>query len=166
MPSFCCVDKLKFFRIPAVLNFKHKHNLNELSARRRLKWLNAIKRADFPEHKQKDAVVCSRHFISGQPADLTDELNPDWVPSQYGYNKQISSGSRMERFKRKRKKMVKPEVIGQCIYNITNIYVMFLNRYMMIKKPFYSQHQPSLREVISAETDEVPPITLKWYKLM
>ncbi|KAJ8983679.1 hypothetical protein NQ317_003467, partial [Molorchus minor] len=114
MPSFCCVvncgsvrsrDKLKFFRIPAVLNFKHKHNLNELSARRRLKWLNAIKRADFPEHKQKDAVVCSRHFISGQPADLTDELNPDWVPSlNMGYNKQISSGSRMERFKRKRKR--------------------------------------------------------------
>ncbi|KAJ8968408.1 hypothetical protein NQ314_002316, partial [Rhamnusium bicolor] len=119
MPSFCCVvncgstrsrdENVKFFRIPAILHFKHKTNLNELSAKRRQKWLNAIKRADFPESKQKDAVVCSRHFISGKPAELTDELNPDWAPSvNMGYDKTLNA-NRMERFERKREKIGRSE---------------------------------------------------------
>nr|CAI5846850.1 unnamed protein product [Callosobruchus analis] len=31
--------------------------------------------------------MCSKHFISGKPAELSDKLNPDWVPSvDMGYS--------------------------------------------------------------------------------
>ncbi|KAF5271423.1 hypothetical protein FQR65_LT17613 [Abscondita terminalis] len=113
MPSFCCIvncgstglrDNVRFFRIPAILRYKHKSHLTELSTKRREKWLNAIKREDFPESKQKNASVCSKHFISGTPAELTDELNPDWVPTlNLGYDKQCS-GTSSERYERNRKR--------------------------------------------------------------
>ncbi|KAG5881603.1 hypothetical protein JTB14_030300 [Gonioctena quinquepunctata] len=32
--------------------------------------------------KDEEKRVCSRHFITGKPASLEDETNPDWVPSQ------------------------------------------------------------------------------------
>lgn len=75
MPHFCCVvncgsrsnrDKLLFYPIPKILAFKHKVELNELSAFRREQWLNAIRRADFTENKIKNARVCSKHFITGR----------------------------------------------------------------------------------------------------
>ncbi|VEN60951.1 unnamed protein product [Callosobruchus maculatus] len=90
MPSFCCVvncssrgnrDMVNFYRIPSVLNLSLKKDLNELSKRRREKWLQAIKREDLTEVKLKYARVCSKHFVSGKPADLRDELNIDWVPT-------------------------------------------------------------------------------------
>ncbi|KAJ8930304.1 hypothetical protein NQ314_016923, partial [Rhamnusium bicolor] len=59
--------------------------INKLAERRRQMWINALKRADLTETKIKYARVCSKHFISGTPASLTDETNPDWVPSKkYG----------------------------------------------------------------------------------
>ncbi|VEN45408.1 unnamed protein product, partial [Callosobruchus maculatus] len=90
MPQFCCVvncgsrsnrDNLHFYRIPQVLKHAHRTDLNELSALRRQKWLEAIKRKDFSETKIKNARVCSKHFISGKPSELAEKLNPDWVPS-------------------------------------------------------------------------------------
>lgn len=74
MPTVCCVvncssrsnrEKLLFYTIPKPLAFKHKVELNELSALRRERWLNAIKRTDFTENKIKNARVCSKHFITG-----------------------------------------------------------------------------------------------------
>lgn len=30
--------------------------------------------------------ICSRHFVSGSPARLFDQVNPDWVPTlRLGY---------------------------------------------------------------------------------
>ncbi|KAK4882175.1 hypothetical protein RN001_005494 [Aquatica leii] len=82
MVLFCCVvgcasrgqrDAVKFFRIPAELNYKHKLNLNELSRLRRQKWLSVIKREDLDEKKIKYAVVCSTHFITDE--DSVDDPN-------------------------------------------------------------------------------------------
>lgn len=45
-------------------------------------WFPAIKRDDLTDSKIKYQRICSRHFITGKPAPLEDETNPDWVPSQ------------------------------------------------------------------------------------
>ncbi|XP_045466386.1 uncharacterized protein LOC123675148 isoform X2 [Harmonia axyridis] len=113
MPSFCCVvdcgnrrprDNVKFFRIPAILNFTHKKVLNELSKLRREKWLSAIRRADLTEKKLKNAVVCSKHFVTGKPAGLEDDRNPDWVPSiSMGYTKTASDIGRFNRGRNRKK---------------------------------------------------------------
>ncbi|KAF2893302.1 hypothetical protein ILUMI_12858 [Ignelater luminosus] len=98
MPSFCCIlgcgsraerDQVSFFRIPKILNFKHRKDLNELSKERQTEWLQAIRRNDFSGSKLNNARVCSKHFISGKPAALRDTLNPDWIPNidmGYRYN--------------------------------------------------------------------------------
>lgn len=58
IPTFCCViicgsvatrDKVSFDRIPAEFHYKHKTALNKMSAERRQRWINAIKRDDLTE---------------------------------------------------------------------------------------------------------------------
>lgn len=75
MPSFCAVvgcgsrglrDDVKFFRIPAVVKYKHKQYLVELSKLRRKQWLDALRRADLTEKKLKYLRICSKHFIGGK----------------------------------------------------------------------------------------------------
>lgn len=75
MPSFCAVvgcgsrgqrDDVKFFRIPAVVQYKHKLYLVELSKLRRELWLDALRRADLTENKLKYLRICSKHFIGGK----------------------------------------------------------------------------------------------------
>nr|CAH7716005.1 unnamed protein product [Callosobruchus chinensis] len=75
MVLFCCVincgnraqrDPVRFLRIPAELQHKHRTDLNEPSRIRRQSWLRAIKRADLDELKLKYAYVRSRHYITGQ----------------------------------------------------------------------------------------------------
>jgi hypothetical protein len=40
------------------------------------------------ESKLENERICSRQFISGRPADLSDELKPDWLPTQnWGHTK-------------------------------------------------------------------------------
>ncbi|KAJ8917078.1 hypothetical protein NQ315_012997, partial [Exocentrus adspersus] len=124
MPAFCCVincgnrgerDNVKFYKIPKILNFKHKEHINKLSKVRREKWINAIKREDLVEAKLKYATVCSKHFISGKPADREDVTHPDWVPHLnlgHGHKlaKEESHGEAvLKRFQRaqKRAKLVK-----------------------------------------------------------
>nr|CAH7742669.1 unnamed protein product [Callosobruchus chinensis] len=121
MVLFCCVincgsraqrDPVRFFRIPAELQHKHRTDLNELSRIRRQSWLRAIKRADLDELKLKYAYVCSRHFITGKSAALTDNSNPDWIPSlNMGYKpgSATSTAVKLERYKRKRQRAEKNE---------------------------------------------------------
>ena len=42
----------------------------------------AISRADLTESVIENGRICSHHFASGKPADLFDELNPDWLPTE------------------------------------------------------------------------------------
>ena len=74
-------DKQKrFFRLPTVLT--HLGTVEqELSQRRQVEWLARIKRKDIREDQYSNTRVCSDHFISGSPAALYDETNPDWIPS-------------------------------------------------------------------------------------
>ena len=63
--SRCTKDKVSFYSVPAILNMKHKPNLNELSRERRRKWIAAIRRSDLTEQTAKNQRVCSRHFLTG-----------------------------------------------------------------------------------------------------
>lgn len=62
---------VSFYRIPSVRAGRSTEEL-ELSG-----FLAAISRADLTESKLENGRICSRHFISGKPADLFDTLNPD-----------------------------------------------------------------------------------------
>ena len=74
MPVTCIVvgcgsrsnrDLVKFYSIPAITEFKHRQDLNELTRKRREMWLKAIRREDLTEKKIKNERVCSKHFIAG-----------------------------------------------------------------------------------------------------
>lgn len=75
MPTTCIVvgcgnrsnrDRVRFFPVPAVQKNKFLVNKNELSKKRRERWLAAIKRDDLTESKLKYQAVCSKHFITGK----------------------------------------------------------------------------------------------------
>ena len=65
MPSSCCAvncsnrssttSELSFYRIPGTKQ-----------TQKRLLWLNAIKREEWPEELIENARICSAHFISGK----------------------------------------------------------------------------------------------------
>ncbi|KAL5011770.1 hypothetical protein ScPMuIL_010321 [Solemya velum] len=55
----------------------------KLSSERRNLWLARINREGFdPDPTKRHYKVCSDHFITGKKADLYDNTNPDWAPSQ------------------------------------------------------------------------------------
>ena len=116
MPVRCCIVSCTtkrsteadtgFFRIPAVITDQDKE-IQQLSEKRRHLWLAAIKRKDTNYKKVEHWRVCSRHFISGLPASLLDELNPDWVPSVdlgYEFYDHHHITSSVERYERSRKR--------------------------------------------------------------
>ena len=69
-----------FFRLPTIRTGKNEEEL-ELSRRRRAGYLAAIGR-DLSSHDLSNVRICSKHFISGRPAYLFDQFNPDWLPTQ------------------------------------------------------------------------------------
>lgn len=71
---------MSFNWIPAVVRHTDKQD-SELSTRRRDGYLAAISRDDLDVINQGKYRICSRHFISGQPAKLFDCTNPDWLPT-------------------------------------------------------------------------------------
>lgn len=71
---------VSFYRIPKVINNKG-YRILELTKKRRAGYLAAISRGDVTEKILSNDRICSRHFVSGKPADLEDETNPDWLPS-------------------------------------------------------------------------------------
>ena len=72
---------VSFFSIPKVITCRSQRVL-ELSKNRRDGYLAAISREDITDRGIVNIRVCSQHFISGEPASLFDELNPDWLPTQ------------------------------------------------------------------------------------
>ncbi|XP_050500913.1 uncharacterized protein LOC126886507 [Diabrotica virgifera virgifera] len=134
MPLTCIVvncgsrskrDKVSFFAIPKPLKFKHAIHLNELTVKRRKKWIRAIRRADLTESKLKYQKVCSKHFIQGQPAKLEDVNDPDWIPTQnMGYSrgpvKRKQDIERLERVKKRSSTKVSQEDNDTFIENENN----------------------------------------------
>ncbi|KAJ8909792.1 hypothetical protein NQ315_015312, partial [Exocentrus adspersus] len=116
MPAFCCVincgnrgerDNVKFYKIPKILNFKHKEHINKLSKVRREKMDKCHKKGRFGRGQ---AEICD-----SKPADREDVTHPDWVPHLnlgHGHKlaKEESHGEAvLKRFQRaqKRAKLVK-----------------------------------------------------------
>jgi len=71
---------LGFFRIPKIITNQVEEQ-EELTARRRNKWISAVSRCNatnkrVPESEQ----VCSKHFVFGEPAPDWDQFHVDWVP--------------------------------------------------------------------------------------
>ena len=68
MPDSCCAvgcsnvrgkgERLSFYRIP--------FGTSQESSRRRLLWVNAIRRKGWTEEMIDNARICSAHFISGK----------------------------------------------------------------------------------------------------
>ena len=71
---------IRFFRLPAVISHQGARTL-QLSTERQRKWIAKINRKDLPTERYASIRICSRHFVSGSPARLFDEANPDWVPT-------------------------------------------------------------------------------------
>lgn len=72
----------------------------------------AVSREGLTERILTNDRICSRHYISGKPADLLDDANPDWLPSLHlGKNKAtVSPATAMGRYERwKAKEQVQQE---------------------------------------------------------
>ncbi|KAL5013931.1 hypothetical protein ScPMuIL_008201 [Solemya velum] len=74
--------KKQYFDIPKVI-YSQGTETEKLSSERRNLWLVRINREGFdPDPTKRHYKVCSDHFITGKKADLYDNTNPDWAPSQ------------------------------------------------------------------------------------
>ena len=97
---------VSFHRIPAVNDKEGKEDY-ELRKRRRDGFLAAISRKDIDVNGLHKYRICSRHFISGEPAALYDQSNPDWLPTlNLGYDRMSASKSsvQVERWQRARER--------------------------------------------------------------
>lgn len=95
---------VRFFRIPKVIRNRGPTRL-QLSQRRRTGFLTTISRSGMTEKILSNDRICSKHFISGQPAALEDETNPDWLPSlNLGHSKVSEKHSRIAEARWARKK--------------------------------------------------------------
>ncbi|KAK2564273.1 hypothetical protein P5673_012528 [Acropora cervicornis] len=98
-------------KVPSI-DTNHGEEAEELSLERRTRWIAAISRDDLTEQILKNDRVCSRRFVSGQPAKDFDKFNVDWVPTlNMGHSERKKKGSsvktdqdRAERAKARRKK--------------------------------------------------------------
>ncbi len=108
---------VSFFRIPKVVSGKGPQNLLELSMKRRAGYLAAISRIGVTDKILNNDRICSKHFISGKPADLEDETNPDWLPTlNLGYQKHTISQGKTERWSRRRaRETAKEEERDNCV---------------------------------------------------
>ena len=78
---------VSFYRISAVRSEKEF----ELSLRRKDGFLAAISWENIDVNSLSSRRICSRHFISGKPADLYDCTNPDWLPTlNLGHSKRVT----------------------------------------------------------------------------
>ena len=74
-------ERTRFFRVPRVVTNQGEF-IEELTSERRRRWISAISRDDLTEGKRENDRVCSKHFVSGEPAKEWDRFNVDWVPTQ------------------------------------------------------------------------------------
>jgi len=79
--------KVSFFRVPLVVN--QGEYMEELTSERRRRWISAISREDLTDSILENDRVCSKHFVSGEPANDWDRFNVDWFPTLcLGHSKQ------------------------------------------------------------------------------
>lgn len=97
------------FRLPKVVERQGKRT-KALSSKRRSLWLARIKRADL-KADLPNIRVCGAHFVTGRPAKLWEEANPDWAPTLLlGYDAKHEGTARYERAARRRFQRTTPQV--------------------------------------------------------
>lgn len=93
-------EGISFYRLPSIICHQGPR-AQELSTTRQLEWLAKIQRKDITPDRYCHIRVCSKHFLSGSPANLFDNVNPDWVPSvNLGYGSEGELGRSSGRFTR------------------------------------------------------------------
>ncbi|XP_070180904.1 uncharacterized protein [Littorina saxatilis] len=120
MVNTCCVNgcatrsnkepDVTFHRIPKT-DLTRGEKIRELSEKRRRAWIQQINRKTVTDITIKPWTrVCSKHFVTGKPAELYDESHPDWVPSlDMGYNCKKGDLDRYERTKQRQVQPVQAE---------------------------------------------------------
>lgn len=72
---------IRFFSFPSWKKQQGKQ-VQELTKRRRIAWVAAIRRTFFTlQNTPASARVCSLHFQSGQPSFEMLDTHPDWAPT-------------------------------------------------------------------------------------
>ncbi|XP_076835008.1 uncharacterized protein LOC143480995 [Brachyhypopomus gauderio] len=119
MVNACCVIKchnrthdrrgkrikngVRFFSFPAWKQLKGSQ-LAELTKRRRMAWVAAVRRANITfSNIPRHMFVCSRHFHTGKPAYEFLECHPDWAPSLHLGHTEVKV-THTERFSRMTKR--------------------------------------------------------------
>ena len=75
------LDKdVSFYGVPKAIVNRGKQEY-ELTKERRVGFLPAISRDGLKKMILDSDRICSRHFLSGKPAYLHDQTNPDWLPT-------------------------------------------------------------------------------------
>ena len=74
-------EKTIFFKVPRVITTQGEF-FEELTSTRRRRWITAISRDDLTEVILENDRVCSKHFVSGEPAKEWDRFNVAWIPTQ------------------------------------------------------------------------------------
>ena len=128
-------EKVSFFRVPCVVVNQGEY-MEELTAERRRRWISAISRENLTDSILENVRVCSKHFVSGEPAKDWDRFNVNWFPTLcLGHSKQqvkdpeaaeVRSRRAAERRKRRselleneiKEKMLKIDEPGETIEDI------------------------------------------------
>ncbi|XP_059167320.1 uncharacterized protein LOC131949431 [Physella acuta] len=73
---------VSLFRLPNVILHQGETD-RQLTERRRHTFLANIYRSGVSEAAANNMRICSRHFVSGRPANFRDETNVDWAPTLF-----------------------------------------------------------------------------------
>ena len=95
---------VSFYRIPKIIRYRGEET-RKFSKKRRNGFVAAICRHDITAKILDHDRICSRHFLSGMPASLEDETNPDWLPSlNLGHDKvsKVTVEKAEDRWKRRK----------------------------------------------------------------
>ncbi|KAM4627437.1 uncharacterized protein ACJ7VT_002385 [Polymixia lowei] len=94
------IGDVRFFSFPVWKRNKGAE-ISELTKRRRMAWVAAVRRAKMTfKSKTRNMFVCSRHFHTGKPACEKLQCHPDWVPSLHLGHKEVKP-THTERFNRR-----------------------------------------------------------------
>ncbi|XP_062500329.1 uncharacterized protein LOC134177568 [Corticium candelabrum] len=115
---------VSFYRIPVIRTTRSEREF-QLSKAQREGFLAAVSRQDLTNIKLENERICSRHFVTGNPADLFDDTNPDGLPSQLlvtltiiGSFKESQKTKSVERYQRRLARQEKTSDQMPCRVNL------------------------------------------------